>query len=338
MGNTTMCSECSSMPFNVTKYFKIPIYSIVVAAGLPLNCLALWALVHQIKRSVVLSVYIMNLLLANVLQILTLPFWMYYSYHNHHWGLGGVMCVVVGLAFRTNFYAKNNFLCLIAMERYIGIVHPLKFHKLQTTQGAIRMCIFTWLLVGTLCAIGIGLQVEGSKAECCLDAFPLNYVFFKVATISFSFFIPLVLMGFFYFSILFELRKVASLERRVRRQIYGFVSLILASFFLLFIPFHVTSCYKYSFDILKKNVVDCSFEENMFIYSHVTVCLTTLGNILDPLLYILILKDIRIELISLLSFRARKTEILFTMEQQDLPPHTTTGQMQDQTGTQEGIH
>ncbi|XP_061446499.1 G-protein coupled receptor 4-like [Rhineura floridana] len=330
---------CHSLPFNTTKYFTLPVYSVVLAVGLPLNSLALWALIYQMKRSIILSVYIMNLVLANILQTLTLPFWMYYSYHNHKWGLGKGACVLAGFAFRTNFYAKNNFLCLIAMERYFGLVHPLRFHRLQTMQGATRVSIACWLLVATLCAVGIGLQMQGSglTQEHCLDGSEVNYDYsqFRLSITSLSFFIPCLLMGFFYFRVLLELRKVASLEQRAKRQIYGFVSLIIVTFFLLFMPFQVISFYRYVMEArLRRDATrSCDMVRGIFIYEHTTLCLTTLGNILDPLLYILLLKDVRAEFKHVFSFKAHRTGVLYKSEQQGVPPCVTGGdQTQDQVG------
>lgn len=323
MSNTT--EICSSMPFGITKYFKIPIYSIVVAAGLPLNCLALWVLIFQIKRSVVLSVYILNLVLANLLQTLTLPFWMYYSYHDHRWDLGKVMCVVAGVAFRTNFFAKNNFLCLIAMERFIGLVHPLKFHRLQTIRGSAKVCAGTWLLVCLLCSVGVWQQVkdESWKDQLCLDEVGLDYARFKVATTCLSFFIPFLLMGFFYFRVLFELRKVESLEKKVKRQIYGFVSLIIASFFLLFVPYQVASFCQYLSVAIQSEEKNCKFERSIFLCTHITVSLTTLGNISDPLLYILLLKGVWAELKDLICCKVQKKGISFRLKEQ-VPPQGTS--------------
>lgn len=326
------------LSFNTTKYFIIPIYSIVLTIGLPLNCLALSVLVPQIKRSVILSVYVLNLVLANILQIITLPFWINDSYHDHKWVLGQEACVVIGMVFITNSYAKNNFLCLIAMERYFGVVHPLKFHRLQTMHGATKVSIATWLLVTTGCAVGLWLQIKGSGARQghCLDASQLrkDYAHFKMATMSVSFLMPCVLMGFFYFRILYELRKAVSLLQTVKRQVYRFISLILASFFLFWTPFQVICCYKYYWELRLEEDELCDFERNSIIYTHVTWCLTTLDNIVDPFLYILLLKDAQAEFKNHFSFRILKMGTKYKLEQQDLLPHSASAQTQHQTGIQ----
>ncbi|XP_038225160.1 probable G-protein coupled receptor 132 [Dermochelys coriacea] len=257
----TMASPCPTA-FNTTQYFLIPVYSVVVGAGLPLNCLALWILVSQINKSIILSVYMLNLGVADLLQTLMLPFWIYYSYWDHNWDLGSGACVAVSLGFITNFYAKNGFLCLIAMERYIGILR------------------------------------KEPEAGRCYEGYPLGtyYASFKMATMALSFFLPCFFMGFFYLRILHKLRQLPSLEQETKRQIYSFISLINICFFLLCVTYQVTSFYKYQREMVQNNEGLCLFETNLFIYSQAALCLTTLGSDLDPLLYILLLKDMRTEL------------------------------------------
>nr|XP_056705024.1 probable G-protein coupled receptor 132 [Euleptes europaea] len=322
------------MTFNTTKYFAVPLYSIVLTAGLPLNILSLFALASQIKRSVVLSVYVLNLVLASLLQTLTLPFWIAYIYHDHRWRLGHVTCVIVAMVFITNFYAKNSFLCLIAMGRYIGLVHPLKFLGLHSMRGAYIVSTATWLLVAAVCAVGLRLQMNGShrQQERCLDWSQLgtDYAHFKMATLSLSFFTPCILMGFFYSNVLIVMRKVESLRQRVKRKVYGFIFLINVSFFLLCIPFQATSWYVYYWELMLEEDAICDLERSSFIYSYTTWCLTTLDNILNPLLYMLLLKDAWAEVKDQLCYWAHRTRSEYELKTQDLPPHSTTGQTQDQ--------
>ncbi|XP_026548422.1 ovarian cancer G-protein coupled receptor 1-like [Notechis scutatus] len=290
-------SECPFMPLNATKIFKIPMYSVILAFGLPLNILAFGALIYQLKKSVVLSVYIMNLVVAHLLQILTLPFWMHYSHNNHEWNLGKATCFLVGVAFRSNFYAKNNFLCLIAMERYLGLVHPLRFHQTQTVLGAVKISILVWLLVLMLCTIGIGLQIRTFEhgGKTCVDSSTLNpdYAMFRVSIVAFSFIIPFFLMAFFHISVLFKVRQVVSLEKRLKTQISGFVSLLIMVFFLLFTPYQVISYYRYLLEVMTPSAAVCESLRSIFIYEHATLCLSLLDNILDPLFYNVLLKDMQ---------------------------------------------
>ncbi|XP_048373705.1 G-protein coupled receptor 4-like [Sphaerodactylus townsendi] len=302
-----MVNSTCPMAYSSTKYYKIPVYCLVVVVGLPLNCLALWALIYQMKKAVILSVYVLNLILANLLQILTLPFWIYFSSNDHDWGLGAAACLAIRLAFRTNLYAKNNFLCLIAMERYFGLIYPLSFRRLQSMYGAVALSVTTWVVVAALCVVGIWLETSHSDDwhRSCLDGTHVekDYAQFKLATMGLSFFLPCLLIGFFYFRVLFELRKVESLEKRVKKQIYGFITLIITSFFLTWTPYQVTSYYKFYWELRLKKGEICAFENHIFNYTSTTLCLTSLGNISDPLLYILLLKEVREDLKGLFWFK-----------------------------------
>ncbi|XP_053265096.1 G-protein coupled receptor 4-like [Podarcis raffonei] len=313
---------------NTTKYFTIPMYSVALTVGLPLNCLALWAVITHIRKSIVLSVYVLNVVLANLLQSILLPFWIAYSSRNHHWILGQVACVVVGVVHSTNFYAKNSFLCLIAMDRYIGLIHPMKFHRLQTLSSATKVSVVAWLLVAILCAAGIWLEMKdlGTWQGNCLDSIQLgkDYAHFKISTMSLTLFIPCILMGFFYLRVLLEVRKMTSLHQRVKRRICGFSSVILASYFLLYTPFQLVSFYRFYWTLEMEKDKICDFKRSIFNSMYFTWCLATLANILDPLLYVLLLKDVQADLKDQLSFKGHRTENTHKLE--DLPLHSTTEQ------------
>ncbi|XP_019342600.2 probable G-protein coupled receptor 132 [Alligator mississippiensis] len=282
------------MAFNTTKYFLVPIYSVVIGTGLPLNFLALWVLVSQIKKAVVLSVFVMNLVVADLLQTLTLPFWIYYSYQDHRWDLGEITCMVVHLIFLTNFYAKNSFLCLIAAERYLGLVYPLRFHGLQTMRSAATISAAMWMMVIGFCSLGNWLQNLGPDR--CYDCYPqvIKYVRFRWAVLSISFLLPCFFMGFCNIQVLCKIRQVSSLEQEKKQHMCWFMSFIIISFFLLFLPYQVNF-------LLKRQMTSpdsdtCHLEKNFFTYSQVAKSIPTLGNITDPLLYILLLKEGRAEL------------------------------------------
>ncbi|XP_006035104.2 probable G-protein coupled receptor 132 [Alligator sinensis] len=291
--NTADNCSCP-MAFNTTKYFLIPIYSVVIGTGLPLNFLAFWVLVSQIKKAVVLSVFVMNLVVADLLQTLTLPFWIYYSHQDHRWDLGEISCKVVHLIFLTNFYAKNGFLCLIAAERYLGLVHPLHFHGLQTMRSAAKVSAATWLMVIGLCSLGNWLQNLGSNH--CYDCYPqaTEYIHFRWFVLGISFLLPCFFMGFCNIQVLCKIRQVSFLEQEKKQHMCWFMSLIIISFFLLFLPYQVIFLLKH---LMKSPDLDiCPLEEKFFTYSQVAKSLATLGNITDPLLYILLLEEGRAEL------------------------------------------
>uniref|UniRef100_A0A8B9SG21 G-protein coupled receptors family 1 profile domain-containing protein n=1 Tax=Apteryx owenii TaxID=8824 RepID=A0A8B9SG21_APTOW len=282
------------VPFNTTKYFLVPVYGLALAAGLPLNGLALWALLSQANTSVLVA-YLLNVVAANLLQLLTLPFWIHYSRQDHAWPWGSSACRGVGLAFVTALYAKNGFLCLIAVERYLGLVHPLRFRGLQTTRSAAAVSVASWALVVTLCLVGGLLQPEKElRPHLCYEQLcpsEKGYASFRVAVVILTFFLPCFFMTFFYLRGLGKLKEATSLDGKAKRKITRFIACMITAFYLLQVPYQATSYSKFVAQLLLEN--SCPFEGRLFLYDRLALCLTTLSDVADPLLYILLLKDVR---------------------------------------------
>ncbi|XP_006643298.2 G-protein coupled receptor 4-like [Lepisosteus oculatus] len=77
--NSTGCI----IDLRVDQTFIPVLYGCVFCVGLPTNCLALYGLYRLVKADYALPIYAINLLLADLLQIATLPLWIDY-YHGGH--------------------------------------------------------------------------------------------------------------------------------------------------------------------------------------------------------------------------------------------------------------
>ncbi|XP_027712453.1 probable G-protein coupled receptor 132 [Vombatus ursinus] len=290
--NYTDVINCS-LDFEISKTMRISVFSLVVSAGLPLNCMAAWVLFFQVRMKNVLSIYMINMVAANLLQIFTIPFWIHYTYLGHRWVLGREACIAIGFLFTTNFYAKIAFLCLIAKERYFHIVFPMRCHGLGTVAIAVKTSLIAWVVTVFFCSLGSYFISQGKEeTQLCHEGYPLpeSYARFKMGTMFFSFFAPLGLIGFFYVSILYKIKQVKNLE--AKNQAYGCILLTMVTFFLVFGPYQVTSFLKYFLESKKRSDI-CTKEEKLFLLKEISLCLITLEDILDPVLYILLLKSAR---------------------------------------------
>ncbi|XP_068777935.1 G-protein coupled receptor 4-like [Struthio camelus] len=294
------------VPFNATKYFLVPIYSLVLVAGLPLNALAFWALLCQANASA-LSAYLLNAMAANLLQLLTLPFWIHYSQRDHAWPWGSAACTGVGLAFLAALYAKNSFLCLIAVARYLGLAHPLRFRGLQAARSAAGVSAASWALVVTVCLVGGVLQPsEMLKPHLCYEQLcprEKGYALFRTTAAALSFFLPCFFMTFFYLRGLGKLKEMTSLDGKAKRKIARSIACMIAAFYLLQVPYQATSYSRFVAQLLSEDT--CPFQSRLFLYDRLALCLTALSDVADPLLYVLLLGDAREELGKRLAGRGR---------------------------------
>ncbi|CAB1324797.1 unnamed protein product [Coregonus sp. 'balchen'] len=120
-------------------------YSVILAPGLLGNVLALWvfqAYVRETKRGVV---FMMNLAVADLLQVLSLPLRIYY-YLNHTWPFGRPLCMLCFYLKYVNMYASIFFLVCVSVRRCELTIHPLRYHS-NRRRGDGCVCAAGWLLV-----------------------------------------------------------------------------------------------------------------------------------------------------------------------------------------------
>ncbi|KAL0974389.1 hypothetical protein UPYG_G00219820 [Umbra pygmaea] len=120
-------------------------YSLILAPGLLGNVLALWVFqvyVRETKRGVL---FMKNLAIADLMQVLSSPLRIYY-YLNHSWPFGQSVCMFCFYLKYVNMYASIYFLVCVSVRRCELIMHPLRYHS-NRRRGDVCVCAAGWLLV-----------------------------------------------------------------------------------------------------------------------------------------------------------------------------------------------
>lgn len=85
----------------------------------------------QVRQRNELGIYLMNLSVADLLYIATLPLWIDYFLQHDDWIHGQESCKLFGFIFYTNIYVSIAFLCCISIDRYLAVAFPLRFAKVR---------------------------------------------------------------------------------------------------------------------------------------------------------------------------------------------------------------
>lgn len=277
------------------------IYSLAFSVGLPANLLSLWGL-YQLGRSGgggCQLVYILNLLLSDLLQLLTLPLWILYLQGDHHWPYGSVTCQLVGYVFYVNLYASVIFLCLIALDRFLAIVYPLSSRGVRKVWVAAFSGMVVWTLIFLFCLTGLYPSVFEPQRERCLEQYPVStrYAYFKIATVALGFLMPCSILGYTSGRIGLTLRNSPSVMDHERRRIVATLVVITVIFIVIFGPYHLVVGYRFVTLLLTESVKDqCLVEVSLYLYYRICYGLTSLNTLLDPLFYIFLCNDARQEL------------------------------------------
>uniref|UniRef100_A0A672TWD1 Lysophosphatidic acid receptor 5 n=1 Tax=Strigops habroptila TaxID=2489341 RepID=A0A672TWD1_STRHB len=137
---------CKDYTFN--HHLLLPGYILIFITGLMLNVMALWIFIRYLRLKSVVMIYMFNLAMSDLTFTLPLPLRLYY-YSNHHWPFGNTLCQVSGSVFQINMYGSCLFLMCINLDRYVAIVHPLRWRHLRRPKVAKLLCLIVWVLIFT---------------------------------------------------------------------------------------------------------------------------------------------------------------------------------------------
>ncbi|KAJ8354738.1 hypothetical protein SKAU_G00223050 [Synaphobranchus kaupii] len=237
---------CSHLRFEAV--FIPVLYSLALVLGLLGNGLVL-AVLFQLRRSwSVTDTFILHLAIADILLLLTLPFWAVQA--TQGWIFGTGLCKLMGAIFKINFYSGIFLLACISLDRYLSIVHAVHVYSRRKPWAVQASCVSVWLFC-LLLSIPDWVFLEsvadprrGGILECTH-----NYLLFdsrakdwrlasRLLYHIIGFLLPSVVMVFCYSCILLRLRG-GSQGPQKQKAIMVILALV-AVFFLSWMPYNIT--------------------------------------------------------------------------------------------------
>lgn len=115
-----LCHTDSSRNFN--KIFLPTVYGLIFILGIVGNGLVIVVMGYQKKVKTMTDKYRLHLSVADLLFVLTLPFWAVDAASS--WYFGAFMCVSVNMIYTINLYSSVFILAFISLDRYLAVVRP----------------------------------------------------------------------------------------------------------------------------------------------------------------------------------------------------------------------
>ncbi|KAM9114201.1 C-X-C chemokine receptor type 3-like [Pangshura tecta] len=287
----TCCSvpPCTSKSIQAFDRVFLPVlYSLLFPLGLCGNCMVM-AVLLQCKRSLAgTDVFILNLALADVLLVVTLPFWAVQAVHG--WVFSTGTCKLVGSIFKINFYSSIFFLVCISFDRYLSIVHAVHMYKRNKSHLMVASCLVVWGIC-VLLTVPDFLYLEVKKdyrlnITLCSHNFSTNTSRHWKTALSMcyhmlGFFLPLGAMLYSYTCIIHTLLRSQGFHKHKAMRV---ILTVVVVFFVCWTPYHLALLANTLIDL---QVVgrDCAREANLDIVMSVTASLGYFHCCLNPLLY-----------------------------------------------------
>ncbi|KAI1237369.1 hypothetical protein IHE44_0014634 [Lamprotornis superbus] len=113
------CFQHENADFN--RIFLPTIYSIIFLTGIIGNGLVIIVMGYQKKQRSMTDKYRLHLSVADLLFVITLPFWSVDAAIS--WYFGNALCKAVHVIYTVNLYSSVLILAFISLDRYLAIVH-----------------------------------------------------------------------------------------------------------------------------------------------------------------------------------------------------------------------
>ncbi|KAL1259322.1 hypothetical protein QQF64_009899, partial [Cirrhinus molitorella] len=236
-----ICDQESSMYFD--SIFIPVLYSLALVVGLVGNGLVLMIMWKKRKGLNVTDIFILHLSLADILLLLTLPFWAVEA--AKEWIFGAPLCKLTGALFKINFYCGIFMLSCISLDRYLSIVHAVQMYSRKKPMVTHCCCLMVWIFC-LLLSIPDWIFLNDykdtrrqDKTE-CVPFFPSDswHLATRILYHFLGFFLPALIMVFCYSCILLRLRRGSQCKQK-KRAIRVIIALVVA-FFIHWTPYNIT--------------------------------------------------------------------------------------------------
>lgn len=218
--------------------YEPPLFWVIALVGGLGNLAVVWIYLNfQRRLKTMTDVYLLNLAVADLLFLVTLPFWA--AEASGGWSFGSALCKVNASLYRVNLFSSMLLLACISVDRYVVIVQTTKAHNSQVERRRCStvVCVGVWL-VASLLAIPELMFATPAKVghqQYCRMVYPSelgnrNKIVALSLQVTMGFCLPFIVMAFCYSVIVARLLKTRNFQKhKAMRVILAVVAAFIAS-------------------------------------------------------------------------------------------------------------
>ncbi len=233
---TYLSRYCNIAPYDVT------LHVISILFGLPTHSYILWLIVKGTGRGIASEFFNLNISVCEIMLYLRSSITLLASVFPRLWY---VKMFLSGFSTTARFFQ-----CLICVERYLAVVHPVTFLKYKHLRYKVACSIVTWIMIIACCVFILG------------HAHPCNIQLFKCLYLV-HFIIFLAINLFCCLAVLRALKKPGPGERgrqrdeenHIKRRAFLIILITTVTLVITYVPSSVTGL-QYMLSIPVSNVLE----------------------------------------------------------------------------------
>ncbi|XP_048859559.1 P2Y purinoceptor 3-like isoform X1 [Brienomyrus brachyistius] len=241
--------EYCHVPDEYRKIFAPLMYGFVFVLGMVLNGTLLCLVCCTTKSWSCSVIYLVNLAVADLLYVLTLPLLIISHAMEDAWPFGDTACRMVRFSFSANLHSSMMFLMCISVHRYLGVCYPIKAVVYKTKRIAAVLSTFVWIVVATELLPTFAFTHTGiiKNVTVCFDLTSPGdfhqYLPYGLFTTVVCFLIPTLVIFTCYCSMVKTLlQNQANIQvgQEIRRKSARTIIIVCLLFGICFVPHYIT--------------------------------------------------------------------------------------------------
>ncbi|XP_078078859.1 G-protein coupled receptor 183-like [Mustelus asterias] len=294
MNNSTNVTCDVYMHHEAAKVMFTLFYFIILIIGLLGNILALHITFQKHRKINSTTLYLIHLAVSDALFTLALPTRIVYTIRGFDWPFGEALCRITTVIFYINTYVSIQFMTCLSVDRYIAMVHPLRFAKFRKVQNVRYICAAVWIFVFVQTApLLFATTTKNNNGLVTCMEYPnfetnTNLPKLLLGACFLGYCLPVTVIIFCYSRVNVKLCRTAKenpLTEKLGRnkKAITVILLVLLAFLICFTPYHLIIM---QYMVRKLISQQSCWQQQIFKVSlQVSVCFMNLNCCIDPLIY-----------------------------------------------------
>ncbi|XP_010133613.1 PREDICTED: C-C chemokine receptor type 4 [Buceros rhinoceros silvestris] len=260
------------------------LYTLVFLVGLTGNILVVVVLCKYKRLKSMTDVYLLNLAISDLLFVVSLPFWSYFTVDQ--WVFGTAWCKIISWIYLVGFYSGIFFIMLMSIDRYLAIVRAVFSLKARTTFYGVVTSLIVWLVALSASAPELVFRESFNEHNytTCKPRYPGNFTTWKVfSTLEINILgllIPFVVMTFCYSMII---KTLVHCRNEKKNKAVRMIFAVMIVFFFFWTPYNIVIFLQLL--EITGTIRNCQVSRNLDYAFQVTEILGLFHCCLNPVIY-----------------------------------------------------
>ncbi|KAM8960630.1 leukotriene B4 receptor 1-like [Pelodytes ibericus] len=263
----------------------IGILFIAFIIGFPGNGFIIWTVLTQIKKRSVTCILILHLAMADMIVILTAPFFLHLL-ATGNWVFGSIVCKLCHYTGCLSMYSSIFLITFMSLDRFLAVAKPFSSQKIRTKAVVKRLVLLIWLLAAIL-AIPMPFYrklVPFNNRQVCIPFHKSSghIIFQYLFETLLGFLFPFIIIVYCYVYIGLRLRTA---QFQSKHKTSRLVIFIVVTFALFWLPYQLINIVQVLGETLSNPIIAQKFKSAARLARPNVTALAFLSSSVNPVLY-----------------------------------------------------